>query len=76
MITLQLTQEQLIEVTTALATARNWYQQQAEASANEVDLCVMFTAQAADWHSAELCIWRQYRTAAAEAIIFAKGGTR
>lgn len=74
MVILQLTQEQLIEVTTALAVARNWYQQQAEASANETDLCVMFTAQAAAWHSAELCIWRQYRAASAAAVIFAKGG--
>lgn len=76
MITLQLTQEQLIEVTTALAAARNWYQQQAEASTanGEMDLEAMFTTQAAAWHDTELAIWRQYRAAAAEAIVV--GGTR
>ena len=69
MVTLQLTQEQLIEVAKALAVIRHCYQQQAEQ--REDELIRACTAQAAVWHDVELEIWRQYHVA-----IRRKGGKR
>lgn len=73
MITLYLTPEQLVEVTTAMAVARDHYERQAE-SVND-DTTPMFCAQAAAWKSVEREIWRQRREHAHLAIVFANGGT-
>lgn len=74
MVTLQLTQEQLIEVAKALAVIRHCYQQQAEQ--REDELIRACTAQAAVWHDVELEIWRQYRAAAAKSASLRRGGKR
>lgn len=69
MFTLQLTEEQLIEVAKALAVVRYCYQEQAEQKDDELTRAC--TAQADAWRNVETEIWRQHYAA-----VRRKGGKR